>query len=112
MENVIQNGEEYVYSLLDKQREDPVLAKLIGLVSENTFSSFYNVFEILRELYGDHERFMTVTGISRKQLNLFTENAQRFRHATHELRQREMSLAEGKLFAIRMLKFYIENLPD
>ena len=52
---------------------------------------------------------MTVTGISKKELDVFTDNAQVFRHATRKLHQREMSLAEAKLFTIRMLKFYIEN---
>ena len=52
MEEVIRNKQENVFLLLDKQKDDPLLAKIIGLVAENTFSSFYNVFEILREHMG------------------------------------------------------------
>ena len=109
MEKVIGNKEASVFRLLDRQKDDPTLAKLIGLVSEDTFSSFYNVFEILKDYYGSRERFLAVTGISRNELSLFTGNAQVFRHANWQLQQRKMSLPEAKLFAIRMLKFYIEN---
>jgi hypothetical protein len=48
-------------------------------------------------------------GIDKEEASVFAENAQVYRHANHELKKREMPLAEAKLFMLKLLWFYVGN---
>jgi hypothetical protein len=107
--DIVARRNEILFDLLEKESEDPVLEKCIGLIAENTYSSFSNALEILKECYGGHHKFIKMPGIDKEDVSVFGDNAQVYRHATHKLTKREMPLAEAKLFMLKLLRFYIEN---
>jgi hypothetical protein len=109
MKNIVERKDESLFYLLENESKDALLGKCIALISENTYSSFYNVLEILKEFYGGHHKFIKMQGIDKEEASVFAENAQVYRHANHELKKREMPLAEAKLFMLKLLWFYVGN---
>ena len=93
-----------VLQMLDRLRENTVFEKCARLLNENTFSSYYNVFEIVREQLGGQQRLLRKTTVTKEQISRFTDNAQTFRHANHKRKTPEMTLAEAKLLLLDLIR--------
>jgi hypothetical protein len=64
---ILERRSETLFDLLDKEDKDQILGKCLGLIAENTYSSFYGVFEILKTFYGGEHRFIKMPGINKRE---------------------------------------------
>lgn len=99
-----------VHFLLNLSELDPVVAKCVALISENTYSSFYNVYEVIRHHFGNDHKFKKHPNLNKADLTRFTQTAQQFRHAKWENIGPMMDQAEAKLFVIGLLNIYISDV--